>query len=319
LHERWSSLPGVDSVGIGVSSGGQKSEFWTASDGSTVEVRAVGCGVGDENYLKTMGARLIAGRYLEKSDIGEDRRTLVINERMAGLCRLGEHPIGKIITRVTGQGNMSYEVVGVVGDLRDSAFGQKVEPTYYRPYQGLSLGPPQFIAVRTKVEPAAIFRSLRNQLKDLEPAVGAPAFEIVENALYDSTWPQRIYMKCLTLFAAVRLSLAVLGIYGVLAYSVERRTKEMGIRIALGALPSDIVCCTVWESVRAVCLGVTVGLLGTFWLSRFVESLLFEVSPHDPVTLASGVIVFLVVAALAAWLPARRATKINPMVALREE
>jgi ABC-type antimicrobial peptide transport system permease subunit len=169
------------------------------------------------------------------------------------------------------------------------------------------------------VKTHSIFAGLRRELRDLEPAMNAPVFEIVEISLYNSTGSQRIYMKCMALSGAVGLGLAVLGIYGVLAYSVARRTKEMGIRIALGALPSDIIRTTVWESLRTVLLGVALGLLGTFWLSRFIESLLFETSPHDPMTLAGVVASLIAVAAVASWIPARRAAKIDPMAALRYE
>ena len=214
---------------------------------------------------------------------------------------------------------MNYEVVGVVGDLRDYVLNQEIEPVYYRPYQEIPLGPPQFVVVRTAVKTRSIFTSLRNALKDLEPAMNAPVFEIVEISLYNSTGSHRIYMKCMILSAAVGLGLAVLGIYGVLAYSVARRTKEMGIRIALGALPSNIIRNTVWEGLRTVLLGIALGLLGTFWLSRFIKSLLFETNAHDPMTLAGAVALLIGVAAIAIWIPARRAARTDPMVALRYE
>jgi ABC-type antimicrobial peptide transport system permease subunit len=126
-------------------------------------------------------------------------------------------------------------------------------------------------------------------------------------------------MKCLALAAGVGLGLAVLGIYGVIAHSVAQRTKEMGIRIALGAHSYDIIRCTAWESGRSVLFGIGAGLIGTFWLSRFIESLLFDVNPHDPFILTGAIVVFIAVAAVAAWIPARRAAKIDPMKALRYE
>jgi ABC-type antimicrobial peptide transport system permease subunit len=126
-------------------------------------------------------------------------------------------------------------------------------------------------------------------------------------------------MKCLALAAAVGLSLAALGIYGVMAHSVALRTKEMGIRLALGALPSDIIRNTMRQGVGTVVVGIAVGLLATLWLSRSIEILLFDVSPHDPLVLAGAVTVFITVAALAAWIPARRVAGIDPMEALRYE
>ncbi|UCG58015.1 MAG: ABC transporter permease [Phycisphaerales bacterium] len=317
LHERWSSLPGVDSVGIGVGHSGPES--WAGPDGTTLQVHGFGCGVDNEDYLRSIGAHLRAGRTLERRDIGTQSQTILVNEHMAKGFGLGADLVGKTVVHKTPQGQERYEVVGIVGDLREYAYGQVIMPAYYLPYQGKPLGPPHFMTIRTATKPSAILPSLRRELQDLEPIIDAPRFEIVATTLHNSTASHRLYMKCLALAAAVGLLLAALGIYGVTAHSVALRTKEIGIRRALGALPSDIILHSVWEGLRAVLLGIALGLLGTFWLSRFVESLLFETSPHDPATLASVVILLVAVAALAAWIPARRAARIDPMEALRYE
>lgn len=319
LYERWSSLPGVESVGIGVSYAGQKAEFWTDSDGTTWEVHKAGSGFEDTNYLETMGARLVAGRYLEQSDIGEGRRTIVINEMMAKRLRLSEDPIGRTIIRATGQGPVSYEVVGVVSDMREYGLNQEIEPIYYRPYQEMSLGPPQFFIIRTRMDPDSIIRSLSNDLKDLEPAMTTPTFEIVEHSLYNSTASHRIYMKYMILFAAVGLGLAVLGIFGILAYSVAQRTKEWGIRMALGAQASDILRSVLVQGFMLTVIGLAVGLTGAFALTKYISSLLFEVSPTDPLTLLCVSLILVGVALLASYFPARRATKIDAITALLHE
>ena len=144
-------------------------------------------------------------------------------------------------------------------------------------------------------------------------------FVMIEDSLYSSTASHRLYMKCLVSAAALALSLAVLGIYGVLAYSVARQTKEMGIRIALGALPSKIIYDTMRKGMGTVMVGIAIGLIATLWLSRFIEIMLFDISRPNPLVLAGAVVVFIAVAALAAWIPARRAAKIDPMEALRYE
>jgi predicted permease len=319
LHERWSSLPGVDSVGIKVGHEGQKPESWAGPDGTIQQVRRHGCGVENEDYLKAIGAYLRAGRTLERRDIGAQSRTILVNEYLAQCFGLGADPVGKTLVRITPQGQERYEIVGVVGDLREHGFRKALIPIYYRPYQEIPIGPPHVMTVRTSAEPSALFPGLRQELKNLEPTIDAPRFEIVATTLYKSTAFHRLYMKCLALAAAVGLSLAALGIYGVMAYSVALRTKEMGIRLALGALPSDIIRKTMRQGLGTVFVGIAVGLLGTFWLSSFIESMLFDISPHDPLILAGAVVLFIAVAALGAWIPARRAAKTDPIMALRYE
>ena len=146
-----------------------------------------------------------------------------------------------------------------------------------------------------------------------------PEIKVVQQVLYDSTVAQRTYMIYLVVFAGVGLFLAALGIYGVLAYSVARRTREIGIRLALGADRRDVLGMVIREGARLVMVGVAVGLLAAFWLTRLLRNQLFGVSPTDPVVLAEVVLVVLAVALLACWLPARRATRVDPMEALRCE
>jgi len=319
LHERWSSVPGVDSVGIGVTYFGQNPENWTSSDGTIVRVKRVGCGIGAEDFLKTIGARLAAGRYLERSDIGANQKTIVVNKMMAQRFGLGDNPVGQIVTHDSGIGPVRYEIVGLMSNTRDQGLNQEIEPLYFRPYQEMPGTSPHFMAIRTTVKPSSILTSLRKELKVLEPTMDSPMFVMIEDTLYSSTASHRLYMKCLVLAAAIALSLAVLGIYGVLAYSVARRTKEIGIRIALGALPSEIIRHTMRQGMGTVVIGICIGLLATFWLSRFIEIMLFDISRHEPLVLAGAVVVFIAVAAFAAWIPARRAAKVDPMEALRYE
>ncbi len=319
LHERWSSLPGVESVGIGVTHFGQNPEDWTTSDGRIVKVKRAGCGTGAEDFLKTTGARLITGRYLEQSDITASQKTIVINQMMAQRFGLGDNPVGQIVTHDSGKGPVRYEVVGVINNSQDYSLTQEIEPLYFRPYQEMPVSSPHFMIIRTTVKPSSILKSLRKELKVLEPTMDSPIFVMIEDTLYNSTASHRLYMKCLVLAAAVALSLAALGIYGVLAYSVARRTKEMGIRIALGALPSEIIRYTMRRGMGTVVIGICIGLLATFWLSRFIEIMLFDISRHNPLVLAGAVVLFITVAALASWIPARRAAKVDPMEALRYE
>lgn len=319
LHGIWSALPGVTSVGIGNYHWGQRPESWKGPNGATLQVHRVGCGIGEEDYLRAMGVPLRRGRYLEKRDIGDQSQTILVNEHLARLFGLGENPVGKTVTQITSEGQKRFEVIGVVGDSHEYAMNQLIEPIYYCPYQDIPFGPPQFLAVRTTLEPQAVYSRLSMELKALEPKIYAPTFEVVSTTLYDSTASHRLYMKCMVLSAAVGLGLAVLGIYGVVAHSVVQRTQELGVRMALGANSYDIIRCAVSESLRSVGFGIGAGLIGTFWLSRFIESLLFGVAPHNPFILTGVTLVLIAVAAVATGIPARRAVRIDPMEALRYE
>ena len=156
-------------------------------------------------------------------------------------------------------------------------------------------------------------------MKVIEPSMTMPSFYDVRQTLYDGTQVQRTYMLYLAIFAGVGLLLCAIGIYGVLAYSVARRTREIGIRMAVGAQRGDVLRMVIVEGVRLVFVGVGVGLLAAFWLTRLLQSQLFEVSPTDPAVMAEVVLLLAAVALLACYIPARRAMKTNPMTALRYE
>ena len=156
-------------------------------------------------------------------------------------------------------------------------------------------------------------------MKVIEPSMTMPSFYDVRQTLYDGTQVQRTYMLYLAIFAGVGLLLCAIGIYGVLAYSVARRTREIGIRMAVGAQRGDVLRMVIVEGVRLVFVGVGVGLLAAFWLTRLLQSQLFEVSPTDPAVMAEVVLLLAAVALLACYIPARRAMNTNPMTALRYE
>jgi len=212
------------------------------------------------------------------------------------------------------------EVVGVVADARLYKYDQPIQPIFFRPYHEFDIvgAVPRFV-VRTQQDPRDLIRSIHRELKAVEPAMITPEIKVVQQVLYDSTVAQRTYMIYLVVFAGVGLFLAALGVYGVLAYSVARRTREIGIRLALGADRRDVLSLVIIEGARLVIIGVAVGLLAAFCLTRLVRNQLFGVSPTDPVVLAEVVLVVLAVALLACFLPARRATRVDPMEALRYE
>jgi ABC-type antimicrobial peptide transport system permease subunit len=173
--------------------------------------------------------------------------------------------------------------------------------------------------IRTETDPRTLLPAIRKELSAAEPAMRAPQVIVCRQALYDSTVAQRTYMLFLVVFAAVGLLLAALGIYGVLAYSVARRTREIGIRMAVGAERRHVLTMVMAEGGRLVAVGIVFGLMAAFWLTRLLRHELFQVSPTEPRVFIAVVLVLSAIALLACLLPALRATRINPMEALRYE
>src|SRR5438477_9031099 len=319
LHERLAALPGVKAVGIG--KGETRVEKLTL-DGpkEPVEVLTEGCGVEQSDLFRAMRIPLRAGRYFDRHDLGERVGTAIINETMARTFWPGEDAVGKKFSREAWRRLPQYEVVGVVGDIRDSRYDRSPRPTFYRPCHELELtGFPPFVVVRTEADPRVLLLAIRKELSAAEPAMRAPRVIVWRQSLYDSTLAQRTYMLFLAVFAAVGLLLAALGIYAVLAYSVARRTREIGIRMAVGAERRHALGLVMKEGIRLVCIGVLLGLVAAFWLTRLLQKQLFEVSPTEPRVFIAVVLVLSAIALLACFFPARRATKINPMEALRCE
>ncbi|MEO5959597.1 MAG: ABC transporter permease [Opitutaceae bacterium] len=322
LRERLMAVPGVTAVGIWKM--GAFDELITL-DGreAPMTVYRGGTGVGESDYFRVARVPLLAGRLLERSDIGEKIGTVVINEAMARRCWPGESAIGKRFRTEkfrAKQDAESYEVIGVVGDVRSYSYDEELKPTFFRPHhEAAATGAPVWTVVRTGLDLAAVAPGLRREFAAFEPNMRTPSIWAAEQRLYDATLPRRVYRNYLATFAGVGLLLAALGIYGVLAYSVAQRTREIGIRIALGAAHRQVMGLVMGEGLRMIGLGVALGLVAIYWLMRLLQKQLFGVSPHDPVVLAAVAGVLAIVALIACWLPARRAAKVDPMVALRCE
>ncbi len=318
-HDRFAALPGVKAVGI--------SKISQFSPGYKIEgqekpigLLRAGSGVGRSDLFRAMRIPLLAGRYFEKTDVGDKVGTVIVNQSMARLCWPGGNALGK---RFSDDGRRVYEVVGVVGDAAEvrRRFDAKVDPTFYRPYQEqvVSGGFGPFFVVRTQADPRKLIPAIRDTMKAVETSMTTPWFEVVRQTLYDRTEAQRTYMLYLVIFAGVGLSLSALGIYGVLAYSVARRTREIGIRMALGAQRRQVMALVLAEGGRLAVIGVVVGLVLAFWMTRLLRSQLYEVNPTDPAVFAAVALLLLAVALLACLLPAIRATRVDPMSTLRSE
>jgi len=320
LHERFGALPGVEAVGIAKLSGFRLG-FTIEGQEQPIGLLRAGTGVGGSDLFRVMRIPLLAGRYFDKADIGKHVGTVLVNETMARLCWPGEDPLNKKFR--DNQGGV-YQVVGVIADARIGLRRlsvDPVEPTFFRPYdeQAHTGGYGPFFVVRTQQDPRSLIPAVRDVIKTVERSMTTPWFQVARQTLYDATQARRTYMLYLAVFAIVGLLMAALGIYGVLAYSVGRRTREMGIRMAVGAQRRHILGMVLGEGARLVAIGVALGVLAAFWLTPLLRNQLFEVSPMDPSVLGSVVVVLCAVALLACVLPARRAMRINPMEALRYE
>jgi putative ABC transport system permease protein len=319
LHERLAALPGVKAVGIG-KHGAWPEKLHLDGRDEPFEVLLDGCGVERSDLFRAMRIPLRAGRYFDQNDVGEGAGSTIINETLARTFWPGEDAVGKRFARATASGRHQYQVVGVVGDLRDYRYDQQLRPTFYRPLQELRLeGMAPFFVIRTDSTPRALLPAIRQLLHAAEPRMQPPQVFLSRQALYDATQAQRTYMLFLVVFASIGVGLAALGIYGVLAYSVTRRTREIGIRMAMGAERRHVLGMVMLEGGRLITLGLLVGLIAAFWLMRLIRSQLFAVSPTEPHVFIAVVFLLLTIASLACLIPARRAMRINPMEALRYE
>jgi putative ABC transport system permease protein len=209
--------------------------------------------------------------------------------------------------------------VGVAGDVRQMGIDEPVKAEMYFPYQQKSdqeWNAPRDLAIRTSVEPLSLVAVVRNEIHQVDPDQPISNVRTMDQVLGEETASRRLGMTLLTIFATLALLLATLGIYGVLAYFVVQHTQEIGVRMALGAQRSDILRLVVMKGMRLAVLGVVIGLVAAFALTRLMASLVYGVGTADPLTYATIALLLTGVAFLACYLPARRATKVDPMVAL---
>ncbi len=317
MHERLASLPGV--TGVGFMRVMSSEDYQIDSRTSPEELPCLACGVEDWDVFRVMRVPLLAGRYLERSDV----HGALVNESLARRCWPGQNAVGKQFRRPPGASDPAvYEVVGVVSDFL-GRYDEQQEPQFYVPYRSSTHWnrPRYFQAmfVRTQNDPSKLIPLIRKELKAVEPAMKAPMFIRARQAIEESVQVQRTYMVYLMVFAGAALLLSAIGLYGVLSYSVARRTREIGICMALGAKRRNVFYLVLREAVYLVAVGMLVGIVAAFWLTRLLRSQLFEISPTDPVVFIGVILVLTTVAMVASVVPAFRATRVDPMVALRYE
>jgi putative ABC transport system permease protein len=268
-------------------------------------------------YFRAMGIRLISGRSFADYDRDTSQQVIIINETTRRLFWPNEDPIGKRIS-ITAEGGISREIVGVVADVKLSSLDADSGLGIYEPYLQF---PWSFMAivVRTAGDPLGIAAAVRSEILAVDRAQPVYDVKTMAQILGDSVSQQRLYMLLLAIFAAIALVLAAVGIYGVMNYSVNQRRHEIGIRMAIGAQPSNILKMIVGQGMMLASIGVVIGIGAAFFLGRLLEVLLFGVSGRDPITFVVFPIVLVLVALVSSYFPARRATRVDPMIALRAE
>jgi putative ABC transport system permease protein len=284
-----------------------------AGDKPVTDVR-----VADENYFRTMNIPVIAGRTFTEQEAVTDRKVAVVNEAMARKYFPGQDPIGQRIVVNMASEPAPTEIIGVVGDARYDKLEGELRPMVYWTPPQLTYSSMSFV-VRTAGDPAALAPAAVREIQSVDKDQPVSDVRTMESWLADSTARTRFGALLLAAFACAALVLASVGIYGVISYSVAQRRNEIGVRMALGAQARHVMRMVVGQAMRLVLLGVGLGLLGALALTRLMSGLLYGVDATDPATFAANALLLTAVSLVACYIPARRATRVDPLIALRRE
>jgi putative ABC transport system permease protein len=326
LRERLEMLPQVESVG---SAYGSPMGHVTINTSTVLLDRPAALPGREETswvrvvtpgYLETLEIPLVRGRLFERSDNQDGQRVAIVSQSFASKYFEDGNPIGTQmdVGMSMGMEETSRTIIGVVGDIRSLRLTREAQPEVYVPHAQMAGG---YMTVLARMVPGTrnALAIVRREVRDADPKLALRDLEMLEDAVSRSVGPAAFYLMLLAVFASIAVTLAVVGLYGVVSYLVSRRRKEIGIRIALGAKGTDVIRLVLAQGACPVGIGVVLGLIGSYWGTRVLVSLLYNVSPQDIVTLAITTMLLLGVATLAILLPARRASRVAPTEALRAE
>jgi putative ABC transport system permease protein len=326
LAARIRAMPGVETVG---SAQGIPFRGWNVQAGLMIEGQPAGPSAPEPeahyqyvtpDFFPALGVPLLRGRALTAADRDSMAPVAVINEEFARSWLPGADPVGKRLRFGDAQsGEPWITVVGVVRDFRHYTLPAPMGPAVYLPYASLPLLS-QTLVIRTSLpDPLVLVPSVRAAIRELDPNVAAYEVQTMDEVVSRSLWRQRFQGEVLGAFALLALILTAVGIYGVISYAVAQRTRELGVRIALGATGRDVLGLILGHGTRLVLAGVAIGIVAALGLAQIVASLLHGVGPTDPVTFVAVSATLAAVAVAACYVPARRATKVDPLVAMRVE
>jgi putative ABC transport system permease protein len=270
-------------------------------------------------YFQVLKTPLLKGRFFTDADDTKGQFVVLINDALARRFWPGEDPVGQTIRfNLARVQNASATIVGVVGDIKSDGFDAASAPhVYISAWQNTNYG--SVIYLRAALDPGSLGDAVRRETQAVDPNVPVFSVRTLDEVLAKSLAQRRFVLELLGVFAGIALLLASIGIYGVMAYTFSQRTREIGIRMALGAQRRDILRLALGEGALLVVFGVISGLIGSFVLTRFLQGMLFNVTPTDPITFAAIAALLAAVALLACFIPAQRATRVAPLVALRYE